>query len=75
MTIDRIDNRVGYTKNNCRWATPSEQIRNRSNSLPNDIPFLVRSMRDKGEKLKDISSKLAINISRVKNIVYRGDYK
>ena len=28
-TIDRIDNAKGYYKDNCRWATPFEQVMNR----------------------------------------------
>lgn len=34
QTIDRIDNSLGYFKNNCKWASQSEQCQNRSWSHP-----------------------------------------
>lgn len=33
MTLDRIDNSLGYSKANCRWATSEQQAQNRSNSV------------------------------------------
>jgi hypothetical protein len=30
MTLDRIDNNLGYTKNNCRWADATTQMNNRT---------------------------------------------
>ena len=32
MSLDRIDNEKGYSKSNCRWATASEQNKNRRRS-------------------------------------------
>lgn len=31
-TLDRKDNNAGYSKDNCRWATPKEQARNKRNN-------------------------------------------
>ena len=33
LVIDRIDTRKGYSPDNCRWITPTENTRNRIDSL------------------------------------------
>lgn len=32
-SLDRIDNNLGYNPENCRWATGSEQQKNKSNTV------------------------------------------
>jgi hypothetical protein len=33
MFLDRVNNDLGYSKDNCRWATGAESVRNRSNTF------------------------------------------
>jgi hypothetical protein len=33
LQLDRTDNEQGYSKTNCRWATPKEQSANRRNTI------------------------------------------
>jgi hypothetical protein len=51
LSLDRIDNNAGYSKENCRWATQKQQSRNtRRNRLLN-INGEVRCLSDWAEKV------------------------
>lgn len=45
-TIDRIDNTKGYYKENCRWASQSQQSRNRKNNITTTINNITKCLVD-----------------------------
>lgn len=64
-TLDRIDNNLGYYKDNCRWTTWSEQSKNRgdfNDYFEHDGEILT---------LKDWSKKLNIKYTTLYQRIYR----
>ena len=58
LTIDRIDNNKGYYPDNCRWATDTEQVRNRRNTLLVEVDGVSKPLAEWCEIYK-IDYKLA----------------
>lgn len=65
MSIERIKNNLGYSPENCRWATCTEQNRNRR---------VNRYLTFHGETLcvAAWAEKLGISVHTLRDRVYRG---
>lgn len=66
-TVDRIKNNEGYSKENCRWATPSEQ----SNSKRNTRYVLFEGRLT---TIRDASIKTGINYNTLLGLTLNGSF-
>lgn len=71
-TVDRVDNTSGYNPQNCRWATKSEQLKNRNITKLTDA--LIRDLRkryDAGESALSLSKEIGLSYDMVRLCVKR----
>lgn len=54
LTLDRIDNNLSYTPENCRWATMTQQQNNRSSNKRIDINGVIHTYTE-WERIKGLS--------------------
>jgi hypothetical protein len=64
MQIDRINNDLGYSPENCRWATSKQNTRNRRVSVTIDTPWGPMNQAEAAERAGIDRSRFKARVSR-----------
>jgi hypothetical protein len=73
LTLERKDNSKGYSKDNCIWATRSQQQRNtRKTKLSIDKVRAIKELYISTRNLGAIANKLDVSYQNVYDVIVRG---
>lgn len=68
LTLERDDNSKGYEPGNCRWATRTEQNRNRRSTHGEEVARVAKALHADGVSAADIGRLLAVPYGTVYDI-------
>ena len=76
MSIERLNNNMGYSKTNCIWADVQTQARNkRTAQLDYFGACIILTLKKYGKSYKVIAEQLGTHISNVKDVVASRTWK
>jgi len=76
LSIERIDNSVGYAKENCKWATMTEQARNRrTTKLDIEKVSEIKTMLKNGVSQSIIAQKFSVSRGNISHIAQRDTWR